>query len=743
MPCSETIRAVAPLFECESERTALLNFCEIARDLTGADVTIVVEHTSQDRAVVAAGVGLPGLEPGWEVPVAPGSHAAHFRDFRGVAVSNDLAAETRFEPNPLLLRAGVRSSMTMAAPGADQLPVLVGVHAFETHRFTQEHAATFDALGTVFGDTLRRLRTRQDLELSARTDALTGLTNRASILAHLDDLLTAGSRPNTMIIDVDGFKAVNDTLGHQSGDVVLRTVARRLERAIRPGDRLGRLGGDEFLLVTERAHLRLLGERLIGHVEEVMSVDGRGVQLSASVGIARHRRDDDASRLLERADRMMYEAKAAGRGEVRLDAEVCDVEAEPPDEDPTTAPVPARSIDIHTVGEAIAGLRVIVQPIVEAATRTVHGIEALARGPVGHLLEFPDKLFSAATTHSRLGDLELEAKRCAFELAAGIDDEMMLYVNLEPVLASSEIWMQSLVEVWKASGRHPSVTIELTERAVLRSPGRLLHAVSVCRDLGWKIALDDVGSRSESLAALRWIDPDVVKLDMGLIEHSNSAHAAHVAAAIASYRDSQRVRPVNVIAEGVETQEDAQAADVLGADLLQGFLFGRPAPLEDILGPDAEHRQVSLEPARRHGGRRVTTKRRLIAMTRHVEASVLSADSIVVAALQHSSHLTERTRRQYEGLAKRCSFAGLLGVGMSSVDDRGLRGVRLADLEPDDAMRSVWHVIAMSPTSSIGLLATELENPEGTPDLERRFCYQIITDAESVEAAARTLLRYF
>ena len=200
---------------------------------------------------------------------------------------------------------------------------------------------------------------------------------------------------------------------------------------------------------------------------------------------------------------------------------------------------------------------------------------------------------------------------------------------------------------------------------------------------------------------------------------------------------------MRVIAEGVETHEDARAADVLGADLLQGYLFGRPAPLGDLDRVSIDDRRSEVGPPRREGGARVATKRRLIAMTRQVEASALSADAVVIAALQTSAHLTERTRRQYEGLAKRCGFAGLLGEGMLAVDDRGLRRVRLADLEPDDPLTNSWQVVAMSPTSSIGLLATELEVPSGTPDQDRLFSYRIITDSDDVEVAARRLLRHF
>jgi len=710
---------------------------EIARDLLDVEVVVAVEFVSGDRGEVRSGVGFDALTVGTVIPMPPGCQATYARE-TGLCVTGDLTSETRFVPSPFLIQADIRSSMTMAIELPDGEQAIIGAHSREPHRFAPSHVESFETLGSVFGFVIRRLRAWDELELNARIDPLTGLMNRASILDHLDQCFEDDEHPSALLIDIDGFKSVNDTLGHRSGDAVLRVIAQRIEAALSPRDRLGRLGGDEFLLITNDGESQRLAERLVGHVEAVIPIDSSTVQLSASVGIARRRPDDDALGMVERADRLMYKAKSAGRGEVRADLVKTEASS-------LTDSAPAGRSDRPTesqVDEAVAGVRIVVQPIIDPATQEIHGVEVLARGPVGHPLEYPDRLFEAATTFSRLGDLELEIKRLAFDLH--LPDDVTLYINLEPVLLCSESWMERLSAAWASAGTTSPVTVELTERAVLQSPGRLLQAVEVCRAHGWKIALDDVGSRSEGLAALRWIDPDVVKLDMSLIASDNTAHSAHVMAAVAAYGDMDRHGSVQVIAEGVETIEDARYADVLGADLLQGYLFGSPGPVEDLFLTDHRHRHSQLPAPQRRDDDRIATKRELITMTRHVESTVQSSDSILIASMQHLDNISRQTRRQYAGLARRCGFVGIIAVDLGEFDGDRLRGVRLADIEPSDPMAANWQVVCMSPTASIGLLATEIEQetPPGD-DLDRLFRYRIVTEPGDVEAAARTLLRYF
>jgi len=186
-------------------------------------------------------------------------------------------------------------------------------------------------------------------------------------MAKLDAQLASGGAPTVLMIDLDGFKSINDGIGHWAGDAVLSTVARRIEGSVPVGQVVGRLGGDEFLVVLsneEQGNNLRIASSLVGAVEESINVDHRVVQVSASVGISQTVLGDDSASLIRRADQAMYAAKAAGRGQVRV--------AEQPlrrqsDADLNLNPEPqlarADSYDLSSVDEAIAGMEVLVQPV--------------------------------------------------------------------------------------------------------------------------------------------------------------------------------------------------------------------------------------------------------------------------------------------------------------------------------------------------------------------------------------------
>ena len=734
------VEIMAGLLGCESERDAWQRIADAARLLLGAEIAIGMEFVCDERAVVRWGDGIPGLEHDVTLPIAPDSQAAHVMAAPGVVVVDDLAAVREFTPSAPLVHAGVRSSLGIALTLGDGERVLLGLHARAVGRFDAAAVAAFAIFADFVGRAVRHLRDRLRLARDASVDGLTGLANRATILDELGRRLGQRVRTAALLLDLDGFKAVNDRHGHRTGDLVLRTVGARIERTLGPDDRIGRLGGDEFLVLTsddERA--ASLAERMIGHVEETIVAEADVVQVSASIGVARSRPDDDIGSMIERADRLMYRAKSTGRGTVHLDVDPAESGAAP-------APAPVRPIASKALlEEAVAQVRVVVQPIIDARSRTVHGVEALARGPIGHPLEFPDRLFASAITHERLGELELAAKIAAFD--AELPDDVVLFVNLEPSLLCDPAWLGRLQRAWAASGSSRSVTAEVTERAVLRSPGHLLRAVAACRRLGWRIALDDVGSRTESLAALRWVRPDVVKLDMRLLDGENQAHAAGVVAAIAGYRRTRRAGEVVVVAEGVETAAQEARAAVLGADLLQGYRFGRPSPSEELaLAPPPPARPLGIPtftdadvPV--HAA--IAARADLAHLARHVESSALTPDCVLLTAVQHADHVTLPVRRQLRAMSRRCGFVGLLGVGVSELDLDDVRGVRVADLRPDDVRTRDWVVIVMSPTTSIGLVATELDGQDRVRSDERRFRYRFVTAPDEVESIGRELLARF
>lgn len=732
------LERVAPVLGADNEHDIWAEAASFARDHFGADLGASVEFFPNDRAIFRSSEGFPNITDGLEFAVAPDSQAAFIRASNDVCVAGDINSDERFQAPGLLTSVGVHSTMGVAFDLASGNRGLLGVYTYQPDQFGQSDHETLGALASLVATAIDRLRLQRRLEVGASVDVVTGLDTRAAILNDLGRRLDANERVTALLVDLDGFKSVNDQHGHRAGDEVLRAIATRIARSVGVGDRVGRLGGDEFLLLFRGHTGTIRAEHLIGHIEEVIMVDARSISVSASIGISSSRQDDDVTMMLERADRKMYEAKALGRGHVRAEAPV---ERRNVHDRPGSTELPGA--DLAIVDHAIANLAIVVQPIVEATTGALHGVEALTRGPAGSSLEYPDRLFNAATTFGRLGELELASKRLAFDL--DLDRNVTLFINLEPSLLCDTQWLAQLADAWDASNASRPVVAEVTERSVMDHPGLLLTAVDACRKLGWRIALDDVGARSESLAALRWIEPDIIKLDISLIRNENPAHSAHVVAAVAAYRDHLSRQGVIVIAEGVETAQDAALAEALGADLLQGFRYGRPCPFEQLTVNNECSSALDATRPIPYLGYRIGSKADLLNISRHIEASAVSGDGVVLSTLQDMSHFTRRTRLQYRAMARRCGFVGVLGVGVESAPQSEVTGVRLANLSPDDSLANTWQVLAMSPTTSLGLLATELphESAQAPVDSGRLFSYRLVSSPDDVETAARALLHHF
>jgi len=221
-------------------------------------------------------------------------------------------------------------------------------------------------------------------------------------------------------------------------------------------------------------------------------------------------------------------------------------------------------------------VRTVFQPLVSLDSGQVRGFEALSRGPAGSVLERPDLLFAAARRARRLRDLDIACRTAALTAAkiAGLTDPYRLFINAEP----------EALDGWRPSPEHEhlplTVVLELTERALTSQPAQLLQTVARVRALGWGVALDDVGADPASLALLPLVQPDVIKLDLALIQDRPSAQIAAVVNAV--HAEAERSGTV-VLAEGIETAEHLRTARALGATVGQGWYFGRPGPLASPL----------------------------------------------------------------------------------------------------------------------------------------------------------------
>ena len=394
------------------------------------------------------------------------------------------------------------------------------------------------------------------------------------------------------------------------------------------------------------------------------------------------------------------------------------------------------------------GVRSVFQPIVDLASGQVAAYEALARGPVGPL-ERPDVLFAVAREAGLLSELDAACRAAALRGAVGHDlrPPLTVFVNVEPEVLERA----PLAELAALADQGPEqlqVVLEITERALTSRPAELLHTVARVRELGWGVALDDVGAESASLAFLEVVRPDVVKLDLRLVQERPSPAVAEIMNAVNAYAERTGAR---LLAEGIETEQHRRTAEALGATLGQGWLFGRPSAFP--AGPDA----IPVHPLELPGRGLVaadpkvspfaclppetvlrrSTKRLLVELSIQLEREALRLGEtcVVAATFQHARHFTAATQRRYGALVEATAFVCALGEDLPTEPLPGLRGAQLAAGDP---VRQEWDVTVLSPHFSAALLARDLGS--SGPDLDREFEYALTYRRDTVVAASQNLL---
>ena len=320
-----------------------------------------------------------------------------------------------------------------------------------------------------------------------------------------------------------------------------------------------------------------------------------------------------------------------------------------------------------------------------------------------------------------------------------------MFVNIEPS-ALDEDRPPAIAAAFARAEKELSVVLEISERAVLDRPRQLLDVVSRARRHGWGIALDDVGVNPASLSLMPLIDPDVIKLDLSVVqERPTPATGRLLNAVLAQVERSSAV----LLAEGIETSDHEATARALGATLGQGWLYGRPGPLlarsfcrgrspasaepRDLRVPETPFDLVDQDESTL-----VAPKRLLLAISRDLEDSARRSgdEPVVIGAFQAANRFTEATRLRYEELARECIFVGAVGRGLAAEPATGVRGGALPD---GDRLSGEWTVVVLSPHAAAALIAREVD--DRGPDAERRFAYKITHDRATVSLAARSLLR--
>jgi len=441
-------------------------------------------------------------------------------------------------------------------------------------------------IGTHLGRVVERQRAADTLLHQATHDALTGLPNRVLIL----DLLTRSLarqhrnmdyRTAVFFIDLDGFKEVNDTLGHAAGDRVLRQVAARLSTVIRPQDTLGRLSGDEFVIVcealTEEHPVVAIAERLGTAVREPIEVDGEQFLVTASVGIALAEDSDAAVALIEQADAAMYRAKELGRARYEIFSDELRERI-------------ARRLDIERAlrGAIERGeLRLHYQPEIDLRTGAIIGVEALLRWQRADALMMPGDFIGLAEDTGLIVPIgrwvlnEALRQLGIWTADEAIAEKPWISVNLSVRQLADPELMPNVRSALADHRADPSqLLLEVTESVIFDDAQAGLTVLTALRSLGTEIAIDDFGTGYASLSYLRRFPASVVKIDRSfIVEIDKDPRTRSIVEAIVTMA---RALDLSTVAEGIETAEQLAVVRQLGFDTGQGFYIAKPIPATEV-----------------------------------------------------------------------------------------------------------------------------------------------------------------
>jgi diguanylate cyclase (GGDEF)-like protein len=449
---------------------------------------------------------------------------------------------------------------------------------------------------------LQRTREKQQadrrIRFLAHHDVLTGLANRAQLIEKMEHQLAAlsvhGGGLAVHFIDLDRFKEFNDSLGHDGGDFLLKTIAERLRAATRPGDIVARLGGDEFVLIQTEINRENQPEQYASRLASALElpIDFRGQELVAttSIGIAVAPGDGTASeRLLKCADLALYTAKAHGRNCVRLFRPEMDVALQ------------ARVDLERTLRHAVLHekFKLHYQPVFEASgANRLMGFEALLRLPREDGTLIPPMEFIPVAEDLRLiGQIGAWVIREACRTAATWPDQLTIAVNLSPVQFGQGSINGVVAAALTESGLAPNrLELEITETSLLRNSAAILAELGAIKATGVTIAMDDFGTGYSSLSYLWRFPFDKIKIDRSFmqgLDGSGRDAETVVRTIIALGRELDML----VTVEGVETAQQAAFLSSTDADLVQGFFFSRPMPDTEIAVMILESFQRTAETA--------------------------------------------------------------------------------------------------------------------------------------------------
>jgi diguanylate cyclase (GGDEF)-like protein len=415
------------------------------------------------------------------------------------------------------------------------------------------------------------------LKSQAYIDSLSGLPNRRYILEMINRMTLEEETPfSVLFVDLDGFKEVNDTMGHDFGDSLIVCVSERIKHTIRSKDTIARLGGDEFTVILDglvnHEDLHQVAMKILQELNKPYSINGEVINISGSVGISSYpERGKNTEELMKNADMAMYEAKAAGRNCYRF--------FEPSMH--RRALKKRRLLNDLRTCISDEQLETYVQPIINTKTGVIEKAELLLRWnhPVRGTI-YPEEFIPVAEDNGLINDIGLWVAKQAIELTKHVrchySEEFCVSFNVSPIqLKKDSPWVRRFIDlVVDARLDDNALLIEITENSLIDSEASSLNQLLSMKNLGVNVAIDDFGVGYSSLSYLQRLEVDMLKIDKSFIcniaSDESSATLCHTMINLAKNLD------IVVVAEGVEKKEQMEKLQMFGCDYVQGFYFYHP-----------------------------------------------------------------------------------------------------------------------------------------------------------------------
>jgi diguanylate cyclase (GGDEF)-like protein/PAS domain S-box-containing protein len=546
-----------------------------------------------------------------------------------------------------------------ARTGFSEIPVCAALAQDEERWWSISGQPVFNEYNQFHGfrgsgtDLTETRRSQAEITRLAQFDSLTGLANRIQMLRSLEQAVAdRHGKPGDctlMMLDLDRFKSVNDTLGHPAGDALLRQVSQRLQRVV--GDRglVGRQGGDEFKILLpgrhEQAALADLAQAIIASVSQPYMIEGTAVVIGVSIGISACPQDGvTADAMIRNADLALYAAKGNGRGVHRFYSSDMHADAED-----------RRQLE-EDLRRALAadGLHLVYQPVVSSGTEQITGYEALlrwthsTRGPISPALFIP-----IAEDTGMIAQIGEWVMRTACRDAAEWPDGIRVAVNVSPTQFANPSFPATVMSALAAAQLAPErLELEITESVFLNDDDGTDAMFARLKAIGVRLALDDFGTGYSSLGYLKKAPFDKIKIDQSFVRGA-AIKGSRNSAIIKAIVSLAEALGMDTTAEGAETQDELDLIRLLGCSHIQGYIYGRPMPMADVL---ARHHSAGTSAAA-NGFKSSRPARKTMLRT---------------VAIHHEGHI-------YTGRVRNISATGALIEGLWNVPHGTLFAIELAD----------------------------------------------------------------